>query len=158
MLKPQYGAMQIETRTHTALHIVKGAIVKVLGPDAKWSTSAAVDGNHGRIAVEYPRKPTDKQLEEIQTRVDEKIAEDAEIETYTMSRKDAEARWGDWIYDKFPLPDTIKEVTIFHLPDWNVNACIKPHTRTTGEVGKIQITKTRYRNSKQMLEVSYDIE
>lgn len=150
--------MSIEVKTHTALHIVKGAIVKVLGPEAKWSTSAAVNGAHGRIAVEYPRKPTDTQLEEIQQKVDQKITENAEIETYTMTRKEAEKRWGDWIYDKFPLPDTIQQVTIFHLPDWNVNACIKKHTRTTGEIGKIHITKTRYRNSKQILEISYDIE
>lgn len=150
--------MNIETKTHTALHIVKGAILKTLGPEAKWSTSAAVNGSHGRIAVEYPRKPTPEQLEEIQTKVDMKIREDAEIETYTMTRKEAEQRWGDWIYDKFPLPESIQTVTIFHLPDWNVNACNKPHTKTTGQIGKIHITKTRYRNSKQILEVSYDIE
>jgi len=150
--------MSIEVKTHTALHIVKGAIVKVLGADAKWSTSAGIDGAHGRIAVEYSRKPTPEQLAQIQTKVDMKIAEDAAIETYTMTRKEAEQRWGDWIYDKFPLPETIQTVTIFHLPDWNVNACIKKHTKTTGEIGKIRITKTRYRNSKQVLEVSYDIE
>jgi len=150
--------MNIETKTHTALHIVKGAILKTLGPEAKWSTSAAVNGTHGRIAVEYPRKPTEEQLEEIQQKVDTKIQENAEIETYTMTRKEAEERWGDWIYDKFPLPESIQEVTIFHLPDWNVNACNKPHTKTTGQIGKIHITKTRYRNSKQILEVSYDIE
>ncbi len=149
--------MNIETKTHTALHIIKGAIVKVLGAEAKWSTSAGIDGAHGRIAVEYPRKPTDQQLAEIQTKVDQKIAEDSEIETYKMTRREAEQRWGDWIYDKFPLPDTIQEVTIFHLPDWNVNACIKKHTQTTGQIGKIQITKTRYRKSKQVLEISYDI-
>ena len=150
--------MSIEVRTHTALHIVKGAIVKVLGPDAKWSTSAGVNGSHGRIAVEFNRKPTEEELEEIQEKVDQKIAEDAKIETYTMSRKEAEERWGDWIYDKFPLPESIQEVSIFHLPDWNVNACVKQHTDTTGQIGSIRITKTRYRNSKQVLEVSYEVE
>ena len=150
--------MSIEVRTHTALHIVKGAIVKVLGSDAKWSTSAGVNGGHGRIAVEFNRKPTEEELAEIQEKVDQKIAEDTEIETYTMSRKEAEMRWGDWIYDKFPLPESIQEVSIFHLPDWNVNACVKKHTETTGQIGSIRITKTRYRNSKQVLEVSYEVE
>ncbi|TRO58835.1 alanyl-tRNA editing protein [Candidatus Bathyarchaeota archaeon] len=149
--------MSIETRCHTALHILKGAIVNVLGPDAKWSTSAGIDGNHGRIAVEFNRKPTDEELALIQVRVDEKLAEDAEIEIHNLSRKDAEKRWGDWIYDKFPLPESIQQLSVFHLPDWNVNACNKKHTKTTGEVGKIQITKTRYRNSKNVLEVSYDV-
>ena len=150
--------MSIETRTHTALHIVKGAIVKVLGSDAKWSTSADVDGSHGRIAVEFNRKPTDQEIAEIQKKVDEKIEEDAEIEIHELSRRDAEARWGDWIYDKFPLPESIQQLSVFYLPDWNVNACNKKHTETTGQIGSIKITKTRYRNSKQVLEVSYEVE
>ncbi len=150
--------MSVEERTHTALHIVKGAIVKVLGEDAKWSTSAAVEGNHGRIAVEFNRKPTDQELAEIQKKVDEKIREDAAIEIHNMSRSEAEKRWGDWIYDKFPLPESIQQVSVFHLPDWNVNACNKKHTQTTGEVGSVKITKTRYRNNKQVLEVSFDLE
>ena len=150
--------MSIEERTHTALHIVKGAIVKVLGEDAKWSTSASVDGSHGRIAVEFKRKPTDQELEEIQEKVDEKIKEDSVIEIYNVSREDAENRWGDWIYDKFPLPESIQQLSVFYLPDWNVNACNKKHTKTTGEVEKVNITKTRYRNSRQVLEVSFEIE
>ena len=149
--------MSVEVRTHTALHIVKGAIVNVLGVDAKWSTSAGVDGRRGRIAVEYNRKPTSEEIEEIQRRVNEKVAEDASIEIHSMSRKAAEDRWGDWIYDKFPLPESIQHVSIFHLPDWNVNACNKQHTNSTGEVGEIEIVKTRYRNSKNVLEVSFEI-
>jgi len=150
--------MSIETRTHTALHIVKGAILKVLGPDAKWTTSTSVNGGHGRIAVEFYRKPTQSEIDEIKQKIDEKIAEDAEIEILQMPRAEAEKRWGDWIYDRFRIPDTVQELTIFHLPGWNVNACNKAHTRTTGEVGKLAITKTRYRHSKQILEISYNVE
>lgn len=150
--------MSIEVRTHTALHIVKGAIVKVLGENAKWSTSAAVNSSHGRIAVEFNRKPTEEEIIEIQRKVDEKIVENAEIEIHELSRKEAEARWGDWIYDKFPLPKSIQHLSVFYLPEWNVNACNKKHTETTGQVGCVKITKIRYRNSKQVLEVSFDIE
>jgi alanyl-tRNA synthetase len=150
--------MSIEVRCHTALHIVKGAIVKVLGEDAKWSTSTGINGSHGRIAVEFNRKPTNQEIEEIQRKIDMKTAEDAHIEIHQMSRNEAEARWGDWIYDKFPLPESIQEISVFHLPEWNVNACNKGHTNTTGKVGSIRITKARYRNSKNLLEVSYDVE
>ena len=149
--------MSIETRCHTALHIVKGAIVNVLGEDAKWSTSANVDGAHGRIAIEFNRKPTDEEIQRIQEKIDEKIAEDVSIEIHNMSRADAEKRWGDWIYDKFPLPESIQQLTVFYLPDWNVNACNKKHTETTAQIGTVKLTKTRYRNSKQVFEISYDI-
>ena len=150
--------MPIEIRTHTALHIVKGAIVKTLGQEAKWTTSVATDGNHGRIAVEYPTKPTDQELEEIQHKIDEKIEEDTKIQIHHLNRKEAEKRWGDQIYDKFPVPDHIQKLTILHLPDWNINACNHKHTETTGQIGKVKITKTRYRNSKQILEISYNLE
>lgn len=147
--------MSLEVRTHTALHIVKGAIFRVLG--AKWSTSAASEGGHGRIAVELDRKPTDEEEAEIQRLVDQKIREDARIEVQEMSRSDAETRFGDYIYDKFPLPESIQTLTVFHLPGWNVNACNKTHTRSTGEVGKVTISKIRYRGGKGVLEVSFDV-
>jgi alanyl-tRNA synthetase len=150
--------MKPEVRAHTALHIIKGAIVKVLGEDAKWSTSANVNGLHGRIAVEFNRKPTEDEIKEIEILANKKVEEDADIEILEMSRKKAEERWGDWIYDKWPLPEHIQQVKVFHLPDWNVNLCGYEHPKTTGSVGKIKIVKTRFRNSKQVLEVSYDIE
>lgn len=147
--------MNIETKTHTALHIVKGAIAKSLG--AKWTASVWVEGNHGRIAVQYDRKPSDSELEEIQKLANLKISENAPIEIINMKREEAEQKWGDLIYDLFPLPERIKELTVFNLPGWNVNACNKNHTDTTGEVGKVIITKTRYRSNKQLLEVSFDV-
>ena len=147
--------MSLEARTHTALHVVKGAIYRVLG--AKWSTSAAVDGGHGRIAVELSRRPTDEEEAEISRLVDQKISENAPIEVLEMTRRDAEARFGDLIYDKFPLPESIQTLRVFHLPGWNVNACNKTHTRTTGEIGKVTLSKMRFRGGKGVLEVSFDL-
>jgi len=147
--------VSLEVRTHTALHVVKGALAKTLG--VQWTTGVAVDGGHGRIAVEFDRKPTDEELAETQRLVDLKIREDAPIEVLELSRREAEARFGDYIYDKFPLPESIQTLRVFHLPGWNVNACNKEHTRTTGEVGKVTITKIRYRGGKGVLEVSFDV-
>jgi len=149
--------MSVETRTHTALHVVKGAIVKVLGDDAKWSAGASAGGSHGRITVQFNRKPTDDEVSEIERLANEKIKEDQPIEIHVMSRADAEARWGDLIYDLFPLPEHITELQIFHLAGWNVNACNKEHTPSTGAIGGLAISKTRYRNKRQLLEVSFDL-
>lgn len=147
--------MSIDVRAHTALHIVKGAIYKVL--NAQWSTSASTNGSHGRITVELNRKPTNQEITEIKRLINKKIEENQTIETYTMNRKEAEERWGDLIYDKFPIPAHITELKIFHLPEWNINTCNKEHTKTTGQIGEITITKTRYRNSKQVFEVSFNV-
>ena len=149
--------MDVEVRAHTAIHVVKGAIVKVLGDGARWSAGAGSDGSHGRIAVQFDRKPTEGEVREIERLANEKVAEDQPVEVYRLSREEAEARWGDYIYDLFPLPEHIRELSVFHLPGWNVNACAKDHTESTGQVGRIVISKTRYRNSKGLLEVSFDL-
>jgi len=38
-----------------------------------------------------------------------------------------------------------------------VNACKAAHTGTTGEIGSLRIVKTRYRPSKKLLELSFEI-
>ena len=126
--------MKPEIRTHTALHVIKGAIIKVLGEDAKWSTSANVNGLKGRIAVEFNRKPSENEKKEIERLSNQKVEEDASIQIHEMSRREAEDSWGDRIYDKWPLPDHIQQVTVFHRSEWNVNCCGYDHPKTTGAV------------------------
>jgi alanyl-tRNA synthetase len=146
----------IETRTHTALHVLKGAAAKIL--DAKWTAGVYVKENHGRLTLQYDRKPTPEELTKIEGLANSKILEDAPLEVTDIDRKDAEERWGDAIYDLFPLPPTITRLTILHIPNWNVNACNREHTASTAEIGHLTITKTRYRANKKLLELSYDIQ
>ena len=147
--------MSVEVRTHTALHVLKGAVVKVLG--AKWTAGVAVDGSHGRLTVRFDRKPTDEELAEMEELANAKIREDAPVEELELDRAEAEVRWGEAIYDLFPLPASITRLKVFHLPGWNVNACNKEHTRTTGEIGSLKISKARFRGNKKQLEISFDI-
>jgi alanyl-tRNA synthetase len=146
-----------DVRSHTAIHILKGAVVSVLGRGAKWSASAYSQGTHGGLTVQFDRKPTDEEMVKVEEAANAKIREDATTEMHEMARSDAEARWGDDIYDLFPLPAELKVVKVFHLPDWNVNTCGKQHCEKTTEVGGIKIAKWRYRANKQLLEMSFDV-
>jgi len=148
--------MTIETRTHTALHVLKGAVVKVLG--ARWTAGVHVKGNHGRLTLQFDRKPTPEEVIHIEELANSKIMEDALVEVTDMERTEAEALWGDAIYDLFSIPPAITRLSILHIPDWNVNACNKQHTPTTAPIGRLTITKTRYRATKRLLEISYDIQ
>jgi len=147
--------LSVEVRTHTALHVLKGAVQKVLG--AMWTAGVHVKGHHGRLTVELQRRPTADELARVEEEANRKIMEDAPLEELDMERVEAEARWGDAIYDLFPLPASITRLRVLHIPGWNVNACREVHTETTGEVGSLRIAKTRYRPSKQVLEISFTI-
>ena len=148
--------LTIETRTHTALHVLKGAAVKVLG--ARWTAGVHVKGSHGRLTLQFDRKPTPEEVVRIEELVNSKILDDAPVEVTDMERKEAEELYGDAIYDLFPIPSSITRLSILHIPDWNVNACNKPHTPTTAEIGRLTITKVRHRATKGLLEISYDIQ
>lgn len=146
---------EIEIRTHTALHVVKGAVRKVLG--AKWTASTFVKDNHGRLTVQFDRKPTDDEIHQIFTLANQKVKENVTIVTETLPREEAEKKYGDEMYDLFPVPPEVRELTIVIIPDWNINACNKPHTKTTGEVGEILEDYWRFRNSKQLLEIAFNL-
>jgi len=147
----------VEVRTHTALHVVKDAVVKVLGEEAKWTASVYVDGNHGRLTVKFNRKPTPEEVAEIERLANEKVKENVPVQVYELPREEAENRFGEDMYDLFPVPPEVKTLKVVVIEGWNVNACNKEHTKTTGEIGEIKIRKVRFRRSKELLEISFDV-
>jgi len=151
-----------EVRTHTALHVLKGAVVKVLGKDAMWTASTYVSGKHGRLTVKFNRKPSNGEIKAIEELANKKIKEDLRVEVKIMPRDEAERTYGNIIYDLFPVPEEVKELSIVIVYDsdgsiWNINACNKEHCETISCIGEISIKKVRFRKSKQLLEISFDI-
>jgi len=144
-----------EVRTHTAVHVVKGAVQSVLG--AKWTASTYVDGRHGRLTVQFERKPTDDELKLIEKEANRKIAEGAEVLEFEMERKEAEMHFRDSIYDLFPVPSTVTMLKIVRIPDWNINCCVERHVETTSLVGPIRLDRTRFRKSKKELEIEFEL-
>jgi len=147
---------EVEIKTHTALHVLKGAARKILG--TKWTAGVYVNVSHGRLTLQCDRKPTEEEIKKIEELANRKIKENIPIKVITLDRGEAEDRYGDEIYDLFPIPPHIKELKIVIIEDWNINACDKRHTKTTGKIGKIKIKKIRFRKKKRLLEISYNIE
>ncbi|WP_457743117.1 alanyl-tRNA editing protein [Thermococcus sp.] len=149
--------MDVEVRTHTALHVVKGAVVKVLGENAKWTASTYVKGNRGVLVVKFNRKPTSDEIAEIERLANEKIKENIPVKVYELPREEAEKLFGEDMYDLFPVPEEVKTLKIVVIEGWNVNACNKEHTKTTGEIGEIKVRKVRFRRSKELLEIGFEV-
>jgi alanyl-tRNA synthetase len=144
-----------ELRTHSAVHVVKGAVQKVLG--AKWTASVYVSGSHGRLTVQFDRKPTDEELARIEQAANGKVSEGAEVLEFEMERQEAEGHFGDAIYDLFPVPSEVTLLKIVRIPDWNINCCNERHVDNTAEIGRIRLGKPRFRNSKRELEIEFDL-
>ena len=144
-----------ELRTHSAVHVVKGAVQKVLG--AKWTASVYVSGGHGRLTVQFDRKPTEEELGRIERLANEKVTEGAEVLEFEMERREAEGHFGDAIYDLFPVPPEVTLLKIVRIPDWNINCCNEAHVDNTLQIGRIRLGKPRFRNSRRELELEFDL-
>ncbi|ACS34582.1 alaRS-like alanyl-tRNA synthetase related protein [Thermococcus gammatolerans EJ3] len=89
----------------------------------------------GRLTVKFNRKPTPEEVEEIERLANEKVQENAPVEVYELPREEAEKHFGEDMYDLFPVPEEVKTLKVVVIEGWNVNACNKEHTRTTGGIG-----------------------
>jgi alanyl-tRNA synthetase len=144
-----------EVRTHTAVHVLKGAVQQVLG--AKWTASVFVSGTHGRLTVQFDRKPTDEEVVRIEQAANGKVSEGAEVVEFEMEKDEAEGHFGDSIYDAFPVPSSVTRLRIVRIPEWNINCCIEKHVDNTTQVGRIRLGVPRFRNSRKELELEFDI-
>jgi alanyl-tRNA synthetase len=147
--------MKLNPRVDSALHVLKGAVQKVL--ETTLTTSVYAEGNNGRLTVEYDGKPTDEQMQEVERLANEKIREDVPIESFEMDRAEAEGKFGKIIYDKFPVPSHITRLRILLIDGWNVNCCVNQHVNKTREIGELKITHFRARQSRQELEISFEL-
>ncbi|QQG48625.1 MAG: alanyl-tRNA editing protein [archaeon] len=144
-----------EERTHTALHVVKGAVQKVLG--ATLTTSVYVSGSHGRLTVRFDRKPSPEEMERVEEAANRKVDEGVEVVEFEMEREEAQMHFGEQIYDEFPVPEGITMLRLVRIPDWNVNCCNEKHVDSTAAVGRVRLGAARYRNAKGEVEVEFDL-
>ena len=151
-----------EAVTHTALHVLKGAAVRVLGEGARWTAGTYVSGNHGRLTLKFDRKPTREEIAMVEEIANDRIAGDLRVEIAELPREEAERVYGDAIYDLFPVPDDVRVLRVVVVRDrdgsiWNVNACNKEHLESTGGIGRLRIGDARFRPSRGLLEIPFDV-
>lgn len=147
--------MKPNQKVDSALHVLKGAVEKVL--NTPLTTSVYAEGDKGRLTVEFDGTPTEEQMQEIEKLANGKIEENVPIEMFEIDREEAEEKYGNVMYDKFPVPSHIQKLTLTQIQDWNLNCCLGPHVKTTGEIGKMKILKFRARPNRKELEISFEI-
>ncbi|KAN0018888.1 hypothetical protein ACTFIU_008822 [Dictyostelium citrinum] len=153
-----------DSTTDSACHVLKGAIVKVLNTPV----TISVECNNkvkGRISVEYdqPEKPSQELINKIEEEANLIIKQNLEFKTFKIDRKEAESKYksnlvnNTYIYDKFPVPESVTELSLVELENWNINCCPAVHLKTTGEIGGIKIGGINHRPAKKELEFRFDI-
>ena len=146
------------TYTDTALHVLKGAIVSVLGPSA--AVTASVKFEHptkAQLTIVWPEEGplSQEKISAIERKANDFIRDDLPIKSEVRGRKEAEEFYtahpvnSTFIYDRFPVPAEVDPLTLCLIEGVNVNCCRGPHTATTGELKALKILKAKKSRQKE---------
>ncbi len=131
------GTGEMETKYHTATHLLLRSLQLVLGKDIVQKGSN-ITAERMRFDFNWPEKvPADK-LKEVEDLVNEKIKENLPVEKMEMS-KDEAAKIATVI--SFDLSTYGDPVTVYKINGFSTEFCGGPHVTHTGELGHFKIVK-----------------
>ena len=126
------------TQIHTATHIINGSSRQVLGPWV-WQHSAFKEEDYGRIDITHFAHLTEAEVQRIEDVANEVVRKNLKVTNTFMPRQTAESKYGFRLYQGGVVPGDL--VRVVNIGGWDVEACGGTHSKSTGEVGLIKITK-----------------
>ena len=126
------------TQIHTATHILNGSSRQVLGPWV-WQHSAFKEEDYGRIDITHFAHLTPPEVQKIEDLANDVVRRNLQVRNTFMPRGEAEQKFGFRLYQGGVVPTRLLRVV--DIGGWDIEACGGTHSKTTGEVGLIKITK-----------------
>ena len=126
----------METKYHTATHLLNAALKEVLG-DHVHQKGSNITEERLRFDFSHNEKLTKEEITKLEDLVNQKIEEDLPVTYEIMSKEDAikigaEAMFIDRYAD---------EVKVYSIGDFSKEICGGPHVKSTKELGHFKITK-----------------
>ena len=131
------GNSEIETKYHTATHLLNAALKQVVGSDVHQKGSNITD-ERMRFDFSCDHKLSDEEKQKAEDLVNKWISEGLEVSVKEMKKEDAIKSGAECMFiEKYP-----DIVTVYTIGD-NVSKelCGGPHVKNTKELGHFKITK-----------------
>ena len=127
---------EIETKYHTATHLLNAALKKVLGPHVHQKGSN-ITHERMRFDFSHDSKLTDEEKKKVEDLVNEYIQMAIPVERLEMKKEDAIKMGAEAMFlDKYG-----NIVTVYKIGDVSIELCGGPHVKNTSELGKFKIKK-----------------
>ena len=130
------GNSEIETKYHTATHLLNAALKVVVGPDVHQKGSNITD-ERMRFDFSCDHKLSDEEKQKTEDLVDEWINEGLDVRVQEMKKEDAIKSGAECMFiEKYP-----DIVTVYSIGDVSKELCGGPHVKNTSELGHFKIKK-----------------
>ena len=130
------GDGEIETKYHTATHLLNAALKVVVGPDVHQKGSN-ITAERMRFDFSCDHKLTDEEKTQTENLVNKWIEEALDVTFTEMSKEEAINSGAECMFiEKYP-----DIVTVYSIGDISKELCGGPHVKNTSEIGKFKIKK-----------------
>ena len=127
---------EIETKYHTATHLLNAALKVVVGNDVH-QRGSNITPERLRFDFNCDHKLTDEEKKQIEDLVNEWINADLKVTCTEMSKSDAINSGAECMFiEKYP-----DVVTVYSIGDISKELCGGPHVKRTSELGEFKIKK-----------------
>ena len=130
------GNSEIETKYHTATHLLNAALKVVVSPDCHQKGSNITD-ERMRFDFSCDHKLTDEEKQKTEDLVNEWIKQGLDVSVKEMSKEEAINSGAECMFiEKYP-----DIVTVYYIGDVSKELCGGPHVKNTSVLGHFKITK-----------------
>lgn len=130
------GNSEIETKYHTATHLLNAALKVVVGPDVHQKGSNITD-ERMRFDFSCDHKLSGEEKQKTEDLVNEWISEGLDVRAQEMKKEDAIKSGAECMFiEKYP-----DIVTVYSIGDVSKELCGGPHVKNTSELGHFKIKK-----------------
>ena len=130
------GNSEIETKYHTATHLLNAALKVVVGPDVHQKGSNITD-ERMRFDFSCDHKLSDEEKQKTEDLVNLWISEGLDVRAQEMAKEDAIKSGAECMFiEKYP-----DIVTVYSIGDVSKELCGGPHVKNTSELGHFKIKK-----------------
>ena len=130
------GNGEIETKYHTATHLLNAALKLVVGPDVH-QRGSNITSERLRFDFSCDHKLTDEEKQKTEEIVNKWIEEDLPVVVKEMNKEEAIKSGAECMFiEKYP-----DIVTVYFIGDVSKELCGGPHVKSTKELGHFKIAK-----------------
>jgi len=131
------GTGEMETKYHTATHLLLAALRKILGEDIVQKGSN-ITAERMRFDFNWPEKVSAEKLKEVEDLVNLKIKEAIPVEMQELPKEEAKKVVKNLSFDLSKYGEIVK---IYKIGDFSIEFCGGPHVGNTKELGHFKIQK-----------------
>ena len=127
---------EMETKYHTATHLLNAALKQVLGPHVHQKGSNITE-ERMRFDFSHDKKMTDEEKQKAEDLVNKYIEMAIPVERFEMKKEEALKLGAEAMFlDKYG-----DIVSVYKIGDVSIELCGGPHVKNTSELGKFKIKK-----------------